>query len=118
MVLSNFKCSKIKQDIYDKWTIIIPLSTYYVPYLKHNVNVTQSVGYISLNTEDDAKKYMEKLINPCFKVIIHLTRYGNFVVNNWRTASTTNIKILQSMVATRLEFKQKFKNIGSLLWKW
>lgn len=70
--------AKIKQDIYDKWTIIIPLSTYYVPYLKHNVNVTQSVGYISLNTEDDAKKYMEKLINPCFKVIIHLTRYGNF----------------------------------------
>ena len=33
-----------------------------------------------------------------------LGSYNCGVVNNWRTASTTNIKILQSMVATRLEF--------------
>lgn len=34
-----------------------------------------------------------------------LTSYNCGVVYNWRTASTTNIKILQSMVTTRLTFK-------------
>ena len=33
-----------------------------------------------------------------------LGSYNCGVVNNWRTASTTNIKILQSMVTTRLEY--------------
>lgn len=34
-----------------------------------------------------------------------LGSYNCGVVSNWRTASTTNIKILQSMVTTRLSFK-------------
>jgi hypothetical protein len=34
-----------------------------------------------------------------------LQSYNCGVVNNWRTASTTNIKILQSFVATREKFK-------------
>lgn len=33
-----------------------------------------------------------------------LGSYNCGVVNNWRTASTTNIKILQSMVTTRLDY--------------
>ena len=68
----------MKQDIYDKWVDIIPLSTYYVPYLRHNVNTTQSVGYVSFDTEEDAKKYLNTLNKPLFRVLIHLTRYGNF----------------------------------------
>ena len=34
-----------------------------------------------------------------------LSSYNCGVINNWRTASTTNIKILQSMVSTGLDFK-------------
>lgn len=34
-----------------------------------------------------------------------LSSYNCGVVNNWRTASTTNIKILQSLVSTGLDFK-------------
>lgn len=34
-----------------------------------------------------------------------LGSYNCGVVNNWRTASTTNIKILQSFLTTRLDFK-------------
>lgn len=34
-----------------------------------------------------------------------LDSYNCGVINNWRTASTTNIKILQSMVSTGLDFK-------------
>jgi adenine-specific DNA-methyltransferase len=68
----------IKQDIYDKWIIIIPLSTYYIPYIKHNVNTTQSVGYFAFDTERQAQNYLKVINKDCFKLVIHLTRYGNF----------------------------------------
>lgn len=70
--------AKIKQDIYDKWVIIVPLSTYYTPYIRHNVNTTQSVGYFAFDNEKQADDYLLKITQACFKVIIHLTRYGNF----------------------------------------
>lgn len=70
--------SKKKQDIYDKWVIIIPLSTYYIPIIEHNVNTTQSVGYIPFDSNDEAKTFLKKIIKPEYKLIIHLTRYGNF----------------------------------------
>ena len=68
----------IKQDIYDKWLIIIPLSTYYIPYILNNVNTTQSVGYFAFKTKKQAEEYLKNISQACFKVIIHLTRYGNF----------------------------------------
>jgi len=68
----------IKQDIYDKWVIIVPLSTYFVPYILKNVNTTQSVGYFAFDTKKQAQEYLKNISQTCFKVIIHLTRYGNF----------------------------------------
>jgi hypothetical protein len=68
----------IKQDIYDKWVIIILLSTYYLPYILKNVNTTQSVGYFAFETKKQAEEYLCNITQTCFKVIIHLTRYGNF----------------------------------------
>jgi len=67
-----------KQDIYEKWNIIIPLSTYYVPELMNNVNVTQSVGYISFEDKAEAKDYLNVIEEPWYKLMVHLTRYGNF----------------------------------------
>lgn len=67
-----------KQDIYDKWNIIVPLSTYYVPKIMNNVNVTQSVGYISFDNEIEAYEYLKKIDEPWYKLTVHLTRYGNF----------------------------------------
>lgn len=67
-----------KQDIYDKHIIIIPLSTYFVPYVESNTNTTQSVGYFAFESKQEANKYLKVLTKPHFKVIIHLTRYGNF----------------------------------------
>ena len=80
--------AKIKQDIYDKWVIIVPLSTYYIPYVRHNVNVTQSVGYIAFDTKREADDYLQLLIRPEYKVLVHLTRYGNF----------NNIMVLKHLV--------------------
>ena len=67
-----------KQDIYDKYLIIVPLSTYFLPYVKNNVNVTQSVGYIEFQQKAEAEKYLENLNQSHIKVLVHLTRYGNF----------------------------------------
>lgn len=70
--------AKIKQDIYNKWVVIIPLSTYFIPYVKHHVNTTQSVGYYSFDSKKAAENFIKKITKPYFKVIVHLTRYGNF----------------------------------------
>lgn len=70
--------AKKKQDIYDKWIIIVPLSTYYIPVIEHNVNTTQSVGYIPFNSKKEAEIYLKNIIKPEYKLLIHLTRYGNF----------------------------------------
>lgn len=72
----RFSC--MKQDIYDKWTIIVPLSTYYVPFIRHHVNVTQSVGYLSFDTLEEAQKELALLQQPWVKLLVHITRYGNF----------------------------------------
>ena len=52
--------ASIKQDIFDKWIIVIPLSTYFIPYIKHNVNTTQSVGYIEFESENEALLWINK----------------------------------------------------------
>lgn len=70
--------AKKKQDIYDKWIIIVPLSTYYIPIIEHNVNTTQSVGYIPFDSKEEAENYLKNIIKPEYKLLIHLTRYGNF----------------------------------------
>ena len=75
---SKTRYATIKQDIYDKWSIIIPLSTYYKPYIKKNVNVTQSVGYFSFSTEEEAKNYLTIINKDWIKILVHITRYGNF----------------------------------------
>lgn len=70
--------ANMKQDIFDKWIIVIPLSTYYKPYIVSHYNTTQSVGYIAFNEKKEAELYVKKITLPWYKLIIHLTRYGNF----------------------------------------
>ncbi len=98
--IKKIRYSSKKQDIYDKWNIIIPLSTYYIPQIMKNVNVTQSVGYISFNTKKEANNYLKIINKPCNKLIIHLTRYGNF----------NNIMVLKHLNFDKnIEFTQKEK---------
>jgi hypothetical protein len=86
--------AKIKQNIFDKNVIIIPLSTYCIPYIVRGYNTTQSVGYFAFETENEAKKYKDLITRDPFKAIIHLTRYGNF----------NNIMVLK-----HLDFNNDFK---------
>lgn len=76
--MRKIRYAKKKQDIYDKWIIVIPLSTYYIPVIEHHTNTTQSVGYIPFGNKVEAKRYLKKIEKPEYKLIVHLTRYGNF----------------------------------------
>ena len=73
---TRFAC--MKQDIYDKWIIVVPLSTYFIPYICHNVNVTQSVGYIAFDTQQEAQGFLKTIKQNWIKLLVHITRYGNF----------------------------------------
>ncbi|WP_435128804.1 hypothetical protein ACR82Z_03390 [Mycoplasma sp. 6243] len=53
----------------------------------------------------DNNEYIIKFGQTRTPFIYRLQSYNCGTVVNWRTASTTNIKILQSFVSTRLEFK-------------
>lgn len=101
--------AKIKQDIFDKWLIIVPLSTYYIPYILTHVNTTQSVGYFCFETKKQAEDYLVKIKQDCFKVIIHLTRYGNF----------NNIMVLKHLkFDTKIELsKHEINTINNLIKK-
>lgn len=76
-----------KQDIFDKWNIIVPLSTYYVPKIMTGVNTTQSVGYVSFENKADAEEFLQRMTAAHFKLLVHVTRYGNF----------NNIKLLKHL---------------------
>ena len=76
--MKTIRYANEKQDIYSKWTVIIPLSNYLIPVIRTNVNVTQSVAYISFNEKKDAEEMVNRLEQPYVKVLVHLTRYGNF----------------------------------------
>lgn len=53
----------------------------------------------------DGKEHIVKFGQTRTPFKSRLGSYNCGVVNNWRTASTTNIKILQSFLATRLTYK-------------
>ena len=91
--VNKTRYASIKQDIYDKTIIVIPLSTYFKPFITTNTNLTQSVGYIEFESYSKAEKALKKLTLPWFKLLIHVTRYGNF----------NNIKILKN-----IDFERKY----------
>lgn len=87
--------ANMKQDIYDKWIIVVPLSTYFIPYICHNVNVTQSVGYIAFETQQEAQGFLQIMKQNWVKLLVHITRYGNF----------NNIMVLRHM---NFNYRQPF----------
>ncbi len=70
---------------------------------KEIFNKSLGVAYL-LTANLDGKEYFIKIGQSRTTFKSRLGSYNCGVVNNWRTASTTNIKILQSMVSTRCIF--------------
>lgn len=67
---------------------------------------THSMGTVYIFTcPYNGNEYIVKIGQTRTTFKTRLSSYNCGVVNNWRTASTTNIKILQSMVSTGLDFK-------------
>ena len=81
-----------------------------VPYdfandeMKRIFNYSMGTVYI-FTCPYEGKEYIIKIGQTRTTFKTRLSSYNCGVVNNWRTASTTNIKILQSMVSTGLDFK-------------
>jgi len=67
-------------------------------------NNSKGVSYL-ITCPIDGKEHIIKIGQTRTPFKKRLGSYNCGVVNNWRTASTTNIKMLQSMVTTRLPFK-------------
>lgn len=99
-----------KQDIYDKYIIVIPLSTYYIPIIEHNANVTQSVGYFSFDSKEEAEQYKDRILKDEYKLLIHLTRYGNF--NNLLVLK--HLKFDENLIFTKKE-QLEIKNLVALI---
>lgn len=95
--VKKIRYANFKQEIYNKYIIIIPLSTYFIPYIEHNKNTTQSVGYISFDTKKQSIFFLSKLKNDYIKVLIHITRFGNF----------NNIKVLKHILFDAPLFTKK-----------
>ena len=62
----------------------------------------------------DGKNYIIKIGQTGGTFDDRLGSYNCGYVKNWRTASTTNIKIVQSFVATRREFNLYLRDCGDL----
>lgn len=71
------------------------------PEAERTFNQSLGVSYL-LTCVIDGKEYIIKIGSSRTTFKQRLGSYNCGVVNNWRTASTTNIKILQSMVTNRI----------------
>ncbi len=71
---------------------------------KNIFNKALGIAYL-ITYEINNQEYIIKIGSSRNTFRDRLGSYNCGVVNNWRTASTTNIKILQSFVTTRLVFK-------------
>lgn len=105
--IKKMRYANIKQNIYDKWIIVVPLSTYFIPFIEHNKNTTQSVGYIQFNSKKEATEFLTKLQKKYIKVLIHITRFGNF----------NNIKVLKHIIFNEPKFTKKEFNLIETLAK-
>ena len=74
-------------------------------------NNALGVTYI-ITSEIDGLEHIIKFGQTRTRFKERLASYNCGVINNWRTASTTNIKMLQSMVATRLVFNLYLYDCG------
>jgi predicted RNA methylase len=74
--------SKVQHKYHEGWKIFLPTTTYYRPFVDCNVGMTQSIAFIRCEGEQDANNQLQELSQKVYKVVVDLTRYGNF--NNQR----------------------------------
>lgn len=74
--------SSIPHKWQNGWKVFLPTTTYYKPFRDCNCGMTQSIAFILCKDEEDSIKILQELDLPVYKLIVELTRYGNF--NNQR----------------------------------
>ncbi|ATI73941.1 class I SAM-dependent methyltransferase [Mesoplasma florum] len=88
---NKYRWSSIKQEDFEEYKVILPLSTYYKPFIEKNINVTQGVAYLNAKTKKEAEGLKRNIDRQIFKLFVHLTRYGNF--NNLKVIRNFNLNV-------------------------
>ena len=96
----------------DGWKVYIATTTTYQTFIKKDCGMTQSIAFILCNDEQEAIQINEELQQPVYKMIVALTRYGNF----------NNIRILQNLtrynkIALTQEEEQIIEQINKFYYK-
>ncbi len=83
----------LKKTIYENWSTA-----------QHQKIIT---GYLSFKNKQDAKDMLNIITQNHYKLLIHITRYGNF----------NNVKLLKNMnFSKKVEFtKEEIEEINSLV---
>lgn len=81
------------------WKVYISTTTTYQTFIKENCGMTQSIAFILCQNQDEAIRINEELQKPVYKLIVALTRYGNF--NNIRILQ--NLTIFSKIILTQEE---------------
>lgn len=92
------------------WKVFLPTTTYYNPFIKNNVGLTQSITCIRCENEDEANRVCSELSEKVYKVIIDLTRYGNF--NNQRVLQHLSLRKTFTLTDEETAFINQYKCAG------
>lgn len=84
------------------WKVYIATTTYYQSFIKENCGMTQSIAFIRCNSKEEAERINQELMSPVYKMIIALTRYGNF--NNIRILQNLTILDKLSLTTEEIEY--------------
>jgi len=77
--------SKREHKFQNGWKVFISLTSYYSTFIEENSGMTQSIGFVLCNSENEAKEIKKILDHPLYVFLNNIHRYGNF----------NNVRILQ-----------------------
>lgn len=98
--------SSIPHKWQNGWKVFLPTTTYYKPFRDYNCGMTQSIAFILCENEEDSIKTLQELELPVYKLIVELTRYGNF--NNQRVLQHLTKRHLFTLTEEEEQFISDF----------
>lgn len=95
---------------YHDWKVFLPTTTYYKPFVDNECGMTQSINFVLCADEPEARKICGELNEKVYKVIVDLTRYGNF--NNQRILQNLTRREYFELTEKEQRFVDNYKCAG------
>lgn len=102
--------SSKKHVYYNEWKVFLPTTTYYKPFIDSECGMTQSINFILCKDKPEAEKICGELSEKVYRVIVDLTRYGNF--NNQRILQNLTLREYFTLTREEQEFIDNYKCVG------